>query len=480
MGKKIYILLFLVIMTLGVWAQDTQRFAQRDIMGTARYVGMGGAMTAIGGDPTAVMDNPAGLGLYRRGEITVSLDRMWDYTISTNSHEQNTNIWSSLPNLSFLWSWGNTDKQRGIIFNNLMVGVQRMATYNRSLSVSQIPANLANTICLKTNGLNETDLQSPTGNMYDLWENTELGWLSILGYNAYLIDPQTDSQNRWEPAMELTTGSLYLQETGTMNQYSLDWAMNINNQLYVGIGLNVPTLSYSKTSKLVETGIRTSVELTNYMTASGTGFNTSVGLIYRPCQWVRMGASFQTPTLMSIKINSQGNMLSDSLSSAIETPWNYSPSTSWILPMRVSAGVALQVKQYGLLSLQYNFTHQPNSKNARKMTDVHSFRIGAEANIAKGLYMNAGYVWEPSFNKQDNKQELSNNDVRTDTDSHFVLSSQYASLGVGYRWARIVLNAAYQYRWQNLNIYATELQDTPSYVTAQTHNIVVTLAWRFN
>jgi hypothetical protein len=43
-------------------------------MGTARYVGMGGAMTAIGGDPSAAIDNPAGLGLYRRSEISVTID----------------------------------------------------------------------------------------------------------------------------------------------------------------------------------------------------------------------------------------------------------------------------------------------------------------------------------------------------------------------------------------------------------------------
>ena len=47
-------------------AQDVQRLSERQIIGTACFVGMGGAMTAIGGDPSAVLDNPAGLGLYRR------------------------------------------------------------------------------------------------------------------------------------------------------------------------------------------------------------------------------------------------------------------------------------------------------------------------------------------------------------------------------------------------------------------------------
>ena len=53
-------------------AQDYARLSERSIMGTARYVGMGGAMTAIGGDPSSVFDNPAGLGLYQRSEVMLS------------------------------------------------------------------------------------------------------------------------------------------------------------------------------------------------------------------------------------------------------------------------------------------------------------------------------------------------------------------------------------------------------------------------
>ncbi|MBR4432251.1 MAG: hypothetical protein IKS76_03500, partial [Paludibacteraceae bacterium] len=55
-------------------AQDYARLGERTIMGTARYVGMSGAMTAIGGDPSAVMDNVAGLGLYQRPEAMLTFD----------------------------------------------------------------------------------------------------------------------------------------------------------------------------------------------------------------------------------------------------------------------------------------------------------------------------------------------------------------------------------------------------------------------
>ena len=71
MQKVPYILregwLIVMLAVVGtVSAQWQARLSEREVSGTARYVGMGGAMTAVGGDPSAVRDNPAGLGVYRR------------------------------------------------------------------------------------------------------------------------------------------------------------------------------------------------------------------------------------------------------------------------------------------------------------------------------------------------------------------------------------------------------------------------------
>ena len=44
---------------------DASRMANTDVMGTARYMSMAGSMGALGGDPSAVLDNPAALGIYR-------------------------------------------------------------------------------------------------------------------------------------------------------------------------------------------------------------------------------------------------------------------------------------------------------------------------------------------------------------------------------------------------------------------------------
>lgn len=56
--RTVCVLSALAICGVG-FSQDYTRLSERTIIGTARYVGMSGAMTAIGGDPSAVTDNPA-------------------------------------------------------------------------------------------------------------------------------------------------------------------------------------------------------------------------------------------------------------------------------------------------------------------------------------------------------------------------------------------------------------------------------------
>ena len=47
---------------------DALRYADNSINGTARYMSMAGAFGALGGDASSIVDNPAGLGIYRSSE----------------------------------------------------------------------------------------------------------------------------------------------------------------------------------------------------------------------------------------------------------------------------------------------------------------------------------------------------------------------------------------------------------------------------
>jgi len=45
-------------------AYDAVRYAGDELNGTARFVGMGGAMGALGADISTIGTNPAGIGLF--------------------------------------------------------------------------------------------------------------------------------------------------------------------------------------------------------------------------------------------------------------------------------------------------------------------------------------------------------------------------------------------------------------------------------
>ena len=73
--KKLIISL-LVFSSIGAFAQgvdDVFRLSnQNNVFGTARYVSLGGAFGALGADFTSLSSNPAGLGVYRSSEFTIT------------------------------------------------------------------------------------------------------------------------------------------------------------------------------------------------------------------------------------------------------------------------------------------------------------------------------------------------------------------------------------------------------------------------
>ena len=484
MKHRFYILsLCSLLLVLGsaLRAQDVQRFSERQIIGTARYVGMGGAMTAIGGDPSAALDNPAGLGLYRRSEITLTIDETIDnttqrYTTLNNSAQRYTRSRFAAPQVSAIWSWGNANKQRGLIYNNLMFSINRLANYNRDVVVNGQNTGMVETISELTNiaRVSEQSLQNQP------WDDINIGWLSILGYETYLIDPAEN--NQWQPAVNFTDGSLSVAESGNSDQYALSWAGNISNQWYVGVALNIPTISYTKNISLVETNRLNSAELRSMFHVSGVGVSGSFGIIYRPLRALRLGASFQTPTVMSLSMQTEGDMYTTIAGEDYErfTPASGVHTMKMSSPLRTSVSVAGQLGNIGLLALQYDYAHAMRDKEGfMQMDDVHTLRIGAEAQVIRGLFLNAGYVYESSFIKEEQPVGLDYYSIRTDIDYRYTQSTQYASVGFGYRGDAIVAQLAYQYRWQTLHQYASECQLLPMEVGTHTHRLVATLAWRF-
>ena len=132
--KKIIFTLLLVAAAMCVSAQgqmDALRFYESDIMGTARYMGMGGAFNALGGDATAISKNPAGLGVYRRSELSfgtnMSINKSQMETNSSTISGTRANF--NFNNFALVASFVNQNASSGLIASNFAVTYDRLKNF---------------------------------------------------------------------------------------------------------------------------------------------------------------------------------------------------------------------------------------------------------------------------------------------------------------------------------------------------------------
>ena len=446
MKRALYILALISLLSgrAGVgYAQDVQRLGERTIMGTARYVGMGGAMTAVGGDPSAALDNPAGLGLYRHHEVLLTLDDAIDNTCQRGTNLRGkTNLFMA-PQASIVIHipTGAVDGV-GVQAHNFLFSYHRVQSYNRFYDVQGLEG-------IPSLG----ELFASTG--------VDLG-----------IPYCTERMN--------ATNAIRLREWGYVNNYSFDWAMNIAHKWYVGLGLRIHSFSFSGEAEYDETfdiyNAQQQVWYNNNWTSllfNGAGVSMSAGLICRPLSWLRLGFGLETPSVGKMRRSTNGDLQART-DSVRNTNWVTDKEfTDYHQPLHISTSVAFQVNYYAMIALQYDYRHQSGA------LDNHGFRMGLEIIPVPGLYINAGYAYESAFSRSNNVRHVDPMLHRQDTYFQRLRWSQYVSGGLGYRGQYFVVQAAYQYRWQRMQLYAHEnAVDNPYDLNTATHRIVVTLGWR--
>lgn len=456
-----------------VAAQEQARLSERDLSGTARYLGMGGAMTAVGGDPSAVRDNPAGLGVYRRMEVSITMGGVFDQTMQAGGDWSGLRSKFEMPQVSWGFHFGNPYRTNGVIANNFMISYNRVRQYQReySASVNNCDNSLADVIAMKSDGRKVIELQEESR-----WDNPEVGWLSLLGYDTYLINPLADKQ--WGANLlpgEKVNSAINVREHGYMDEYALDWGMNISNRWYVGAGIRMTSFYLSQTEYYDEKAQTSGVTLSAYNTLlmSGLGVNGAIGMIGHPVEWLRFGVSFITPTASTLSVTNYGEMQSSIINDSVRaTPVNTASYSDFSLPLRLSMGAAFQWKHYGLLSLQYDYAHH------KYLDDVHTLKVGLEVVPVQRLFINAGYVYESTFPDPNLRYgyEKAVDAVETNTHALYTRNTQYISCGVGYRGKNMIVQAAYQCQLQNMDFQLHELCLTDG-MRGRTHRLVITLGW---
>ena len=464
-------------------AQDVQILGDRSITGTARYTAMAGAMASVGADPSAVLDNPAGLGLYRRMEVSLSLSEQIESNRQLNEKRETDHVFA-LPQVSLVFALENRNTEGGLRFCNFMLSYNRLRSFsNRSLAWGVNQPSVAGLMIDQVPNVDERTLAASHGN------NDNTGWLSELGYWTYMIDPVYDIASNgdtlgflgWDAAYGIAPATaVKVEEAGYIDEYALHWAGNIANTWHVGLGLNVHSLYYSKHltyEEALSSANQDYVRHNAYVRQTGAGFSASAGVIWQPLSFLRAGLAIQSPAIASVstRTNSSMHVFDSGTSPSSETPV-YQHRDKLTLPLRTTAALSFLFGRKGLVSLQYDYRHIAN------INDIHTLKIGAEIVPLNNLFLNLGYACESDFRRADQIFYLKQNDVRTDGDFRHWLTAHYASAGIGYRGNFFIAQLAYQFGFRNSRLYPFAVSDPvfspdPFDMNTMTHRIVLTLAW---
>jgi hypothetical protein len=380
--------------------------------GTARSAGLANAFGAVGADPAAFGINPAGFGLYRTSELSITpvvevndADATF-YGITTGD----TRSRFAFNNIALII---NDPAKAGSDWRSSTYGVvlDRQESHNRRTQAvgRDVNSTFLEGLALDAGGIRQGDL-------YDA-----LPFTSGLAWETYAINPAGDSLSTvYFPAIPFgsPTEQLHtIDARGANTSTGFFYAGNYQDKLYVGLSLGIASHRYRRTTVHEETSLDGTVDLRTAtwkeeLNTTGSGFHVSAGALGRVTERLRLGAAFHSPQWMLLSDAYLSDMVTtfrspDSLgrdrytSASPDGIFTYRVQTPW----RAVASAAYIAGSNGLVSVDYEF-HDPRKARFRpsdrlldsynyrfendairsSFTPVHSLRVGTEWRFGTWYY----------------------------------------------------------------------------------------------
>lgn len=539
--KKSIIAATLIAAPIALSAQtaiDAYSLSRYTLKGTARYVSMGGAFGALGGDLSTLAQNPAGLGVYRKSDIGVTLD------IDINSTESRSSLVSvkdshthvSVPNFAYA---GSLYTESDVMpYFNWGIGINRVASFNRRFrGASAMTASLSNYIA----GYTTSEMWGSEyleGSDQNYFSAQGAPWMSILAYNSYLINPtsygSTSYQGLWGNGT-VGENEFDVHESGYVDEYNINFGGNFADVVYWGVGLGITDIEFKQNVYYEEFLQNAQIPVVNpegHIVAghptvtdqevgfglesakhiSGTGYNFKAGLIIRPVNALRLGFAVHTPTYYKLNQANYGiidygyGYNTDPLKPGYtESPIQYS---DWKLrtPWRLMGSIAGIISDKAIISADYEYRpyqdastrdadgYQYQDVNAdikSTLRSVNILRVGAEYRLSSHVSLRAGYAYEssPLEKKDEIGQEQfivtsTPNDTGTMPSYTLDNSTRYITCGLGYRYKGFYADAAYVNRRRTSAFHPFTPNDytltqPATALTSTSDNIVLTVGIKF-
>ncbi len=403
--KKIgLVTLMLVISAMASFAQnhtDILRYSQIYPQSSARSAALSGAFCALGGDMAAITINPASVAVYRKKDFSFTIESLTIDTKSTFRENSEKTSESRLPitNIGFVSTniINNSETKWKAI--NFGISFNRLNDYKNDIEIA---------------GTNSTS--SMAGYFIDKANAGSMNaFAEQLAYDAYLINFDEEADEYWS---HITDDAKYnqkqirkIQTSGGLNEIALSLGGNYDNSFFIGGSIGIQLLQYEEKWTHQEIDQNDNIYMFNdfqykqHVETQGTGYNLSLGAIYKPTNWLRIGAAIHSPTYFNIEEN-YSNQLTTSfdnddayIANSPAGVYEYEITT----PYRANLGLAFVFLKTALLSVDYDYidytrskldgsttNHSDVNKNIEsQLSTAHNLRFGAEYKL-NSIYFRGG------------------------------------------------------------------------------------------
>ena len=468
---------------------DATNLTQRDLNGTARFVGMGGAMSALGGDISTIGTNPAGIGIYRSNDVMTSFSYSLTGTESDylgSKFETNKARWN-FDNIGAVIATkiGNVTPLRyvnfGFNYHKTKSFYKNMTMEGLMGGIDMADGTWAPISQVRYMAQQATDANY--GNMdfgsTDIYYNGDAGWLGAIGYQGFLTETNTTGDFFYPIVPSEANSYFHSEERGGIDQYDINLSLNVNDRFYFGFTVGLYDVDYNKYSlydESYENGEGYGLE--TFKRIHGSGFNVKLGAIIRPFEYspLRIGLAVHTPTFYSLTYTTGALLTSDLLMTNdnneesmeritvdtydilggrdmdrdfnLQTPWLLNASLGYTIGTNLALGAEYEYENYSSMKFKYpegGDMEQENAEVTANLKAVHTLRVGAEYKPTPAFSLRAGYNYSTAAYTDGALKYLPTNAIDTDTDYANSQSMNTFTVGLGYRWSSFYMDLAYKY-----------------------------------
>ena len=522
---------------IGAAAQETYESAQlatQDLNGTARYIGMGGAMEALGADISTMGTNPAGIGLFRRSWIGLS----GGATIQNGNDNRNT-----LPGIGTDKGITNADlNQVGFVYSSKFSYNSRFNVgfnYTKSRNFNQIISAMN-----ALDGLSSSNKLSAM--RFANVEQDDKAIALIDDLNLYAVnDAYSDYDNDKFGFKGANRYNANRKNEGYIGEYDFNFSTNFNDRVYLGLTFGVKdvhyrsystygealdrayTFDYSGEAEVPGSTIGGNYRSYDDREVTGTGFDLKFGAIIRPSEYspFRFGLYMHTPTWYDLKANirmgvnatgidgtSENKSVNWSYDYRILTPWRFGISLGHTIGKIVAIGATYEYADYSSIKNRiktnsyrnywgerydtYANDIEMNNHTSKTLKGVSLVKLGIEIKPSQVLAFRLGYNYQSAIYEENGYKDSNINTKRSDGQYYSThdwinwKATNRFTFGMGFTFNKNwTLDLSYQYAMQKGIYHPFETYDFESYgiyntdksyeVNNNRHQINASVGYRF-